>query len=208
MRHKIGSQLWDFYAPIYDFITTAFLKTARINYIQEAIQISPPETEINNILIIGGGTGQEIHLIDQNIPITIIDYSKTMIKILVRKAKNHNNITIHRMNAQKLDFNNNTYHRIIMPLILAVCEDPIKALQEAERVLSPGGRLIVFDKFLHKNKNPSLIRKSLNVLTNLLATNINIDFHHLIQHTHLTIIKEIPAFWGGLFKIFILEKNQ
>lgn len=206
MRHLFGSSIWDFYSLTYDFTTRSVLKKARKNYIDQLLKLSSSEKEIENILIIGVGTGEDLQLISPEVDVVATDYSKSMLKKAERKVMSNQNVQFIQMDAHHLNFKDDSFQRILMPLIITITQNPIQCIKEAERVLKPSGRLIVFDKFLHRDQEPSLFRKSLNLFTNLIATNINIDFHHLISQTNLTIIKETDSLFGGWFKIFILKK--
>ncbi|MDH4128519.1 MAG: methyltransferase domain-containing protein [Spirochaetota bacterium] len=207
MRQLLGSLLWDFYSLTYDLFTKSILKDVRKDYISDVLKLSPSEKVIDNLLIIGVGTGEDLTYIDSNISVTAIDYSISMLKKAQRKIKLKHNIKFIQMDAQNLDFPDYSFQRILMPLIITVSQNPFQCLKEAERVLKIGGRIVIFDKFLHKNHLPSLFRRFVNCIINALATNINIDFYKLLIGSKLKIIEEKKSIFKGLFKIFILEKS-
>lgn len=207
MRHRLGSILWDFYSYIYDFITTASLKKARREYIKDLCQLKEAEEEIQSLLIIGVGTGHDLSFLPVEIPVTAIDYSQMMLEQTKKWIQQGQGVNIKQMDAHYLDFPDNHFQRVLLPLIIAVTNKPHQVLKEAERVLKPGGRMVVFDKFMDRGQKASFFRKTLNFFSNLFATNINIDFHDVQSQTNLKLIEEKPSIFFGFFKIFILEKE-
>ncbi len=208
MRHILGPKLWDLYSLSYDCLTTYVLRDVRKTYLRELLEPSPAEKEIENVLIVGVGTGQDLSLIDRSIPVTGIDYSKGMLARTKKWIQEGQKVDLHRMDAHRLDFPDQSFQRVLMPLIIAVSQNPLKVLKEGERVLRPGGRLVIFDKFLHKDQKPMLSRKILNFFLQMIATDININFHRWLPELECQLLKEIPSIFSGMFKIFVLEKKM
>ncbi|MGD8710854.1 MAG: SAM-dependent methyltransferase, partial [Ectothiorhodospiraceae bacterium] len=92
-------------------------------------------------------------------------------------------------------------------LILAVVPDPVAAIREAARVLSPEGRMVVFDKFLPDGARPSLIRRGANGISRIVATDINRQLGPLLELAGLERVKDEPAGFGGLFRIAVLRRS-
>jgi ubiquinone/menaquinone biosynthesis C-methylase UbiE len=89
---------------------------------------------------------------------------------------------------------------------LAVIPDPVRCILEAERVLKPGGQMAVFDKFLGKEKRVSVLRKILNPFANMLFSDINRSFEHILKNTGLRIISDENADFKGAFRLIRLKK--
>ena len=51
------------------------------------------------------------------------------------------------MDARRLDFLDESFEAVYLPLILTVVEDGGRVFAEAVRVAAPGGRLVIADRF-------------------------------------------------------------
>ena len=190
------------YAPGYDLVARIFSKSRNR---------SIRELEINTgdeVLIVGAGTGLDLEFITENCHITATDITPAMIAQTLKKNKFFKrNLTAKVMDGQRLSIADNTADKIILHLILAVIPDPVTCLKECERVLKPGGRITIFDKFVPKGRKLSLMRKIFNPITNLLFSNISRRFENIISETSLVTESDIPADLNGNFRIIRLIKS-
>ena len=60
------------------------------------------------------------------------------------------------MDAQNMDFEDESFDYVVASLILSVVPDANKCFHEISRVLKYEGKIIIFDKFAPKNKKLSL----------------------------------------------------
>jgi phosphatidylethanolamine/phosphatidyl-N-methylethanolamine N-methyltransferase len=88
----------------------------------------------------------------------------------------------------------------------ALAEFTVACLQEAERVLKPGGKIVVFDKFLAAGHKPTFFRQQANKITNLFFSNINRSFEAIQAQTNLKVVQDEKADFGGNFRIILLTK--
>ena len=86
--------------------------------------------------------------------------------------------------------------------------NPVACIKEAERVLKPGGYIVVFDKFVRKNTEVSFIRRFLNLLTNLIFSDITRNFESIVNKTGLVVISDIDADFNGNFRLIKMTKKQ
>ncbi|MGD1841672.1 MAG: class I SAM-dependent methyltransferase [Thermonemataceae bacterium] len=184
--------------PIYDIIERIF-SSYRARSIA-ALQLKPHE----RVLIVGAGTGLDLpHLSTEQAAIAAIDLTPAMVNKLKRKAKKLNlAVEAQVMNAQQLDFKDESFDAVILHLIVAVVPDPVQCLQEVARVLKPEGRFTMMDKFITAGQKPSLYRRSLNLVTRVLFTDINRDVDILLAQVPLEKQVDEP-----LFSIFRLVQG-
>jgi hypothetical protein len=83
---------------------------------------------------------------------------------------------------------------------------PERGLSEAVRVLRPGGRIAVFDKFLGDEQRPSLKRRLLNALAKPLFSDLNRRLGPLMAGTPLVIEQDEPVAFGGTYRVVTLVK--
>jgi len=110
-----------------------------------------------------------------------------------------------RMDAQHLAFPDASFDCVILHLIVAIVPDPLACLREAARVLRPHGRIALFDKYHDGLGKPRLIRRALNPLMRLLATDLNVPLPRLAREARLRIVHEEPAMLRGMFRVARLE---
>ncbi|WP_432666980.1 methyltransferase domain-containing protein [Wukongibacter baidiensis] len=164
--------------------------------------------ENDRVLLIGIGTGEDLKFLPKDVKVTGIDITDEMLEITRNKGENLgiNNLEIINMDGQNLDFTNESFDAIVLNLILAVIPDASKCLREAERVLKPDGKIVIFDKFLEADKKVGVFREILNKITTSLGTDINRRFSEIMKDTNLKITEERESMLRGMYRIILLQK--
>lgn len=112
-----------------------------------------------------------------------------------------------RGDAQRLPFADDSFDAAVLHLILAVVPEPAACLAETARVLRPGGRALVFDKFLRPGQ-PALLRRLANPLMRRVATRLDVVFEEILAAAPaLEVEKNQPALAGGWFRFISLKKR-
>jgi ubiquinone/menaquinone biosynthesis C-methylase UbiE len=203
---KINTNSWNIfrytvYTPGYDILGKIF-STSRKKAIDQ-LNIQPGD----GVLLVGAGTGLDLEFIPAGAQVMATDITPSMIeKVNKRSKKLTIDLEARVMDGQNLDFPDNSFDKILLHLILAVIPDPVACLHEAERVLKPGGKISVFDKFVPANRKVSIFRRILNPVTNLLFSDITRNFEAIASSTKLKIISDKSADFHGNFRILLLEK--
>lgn len=192
---------YSFWSPFYDHFV-GFAGPRRESIARLALQAG------ERVLLIGVGTGLDLPLLPPGVAVTGIDLTPAMLSRAMRRAAQGTDLRI--MDAQALDFADRSFDAVILHLILAVVPEGARCLAEAARVLVPGGRIAVFDKFLPEGVSPSLRRRLANVPARLLATDLNRSFGDLLQRSGAALVVEenVAATRGGFFRRILLRHEE
>ncbi|MGK7392381.1 MAG: class I SAM-dependent methyltransferase [Candidatus Cyclobacteriaceae bacterium M2_1C_046] len=200
---EINTNRWNrirytLYVPLYDLVGKIFSKSRAKAIEKLGIRSN------DRVLLIGAGTGLDIKYIPTGAEVYATDITPAMVNIIQKKYGEEAEAKV--MDGQDLQFTDQHFDKIILHLILAVIPDPHKCIREAERVLKPGGKIAVFDKFLEPGQKPNFIRRFFNIFTSFLFSDINRNLEEIKKSTSLKITNQEKADFGGVFKIYILEK--
>jgi phosphatidylethanolamine/phosphatidyl-N-methylethanolamine N-methyltransferase len=200
MWNRLRYTVW---APAYDAIVRAAgFDTARRLSI-ERLRLASGD----RVLIVGAGTGLDLDFLPSNVDVTAIDVTPAMLRHLERRtAGTGRSVATRIMDARQLAFPDSSFDAVVMHLILAVMPQPERGLREAVRVLKPGGRIAVFDKFLGDDERPSLKRRLLNAIAKPLFSDLNRRLGPLISGTRLVTEHDEPVAFGGTYRVVTLMK--
>jgi ubiquinone/menaquinone biosynthesis C-methylase UbiE len=195
---------YTFWAPVYDRVAhAAGFDEARRRSV-DRLQVAPG----SRVLMVGAGTGLDLDYLRPDLQLTAIDVTPAMLKRLeIRAAEAGRRVTTRVMDARRLEFPDASFDAVVMHLILAVMPDPERGLAEAERVLEPGGRIAVFDKFLRDDDRASVKRRLLNTVAKPLFSDMNRRLGPLVAGTQLTVEVDEPVAFGGMYRIATLRKT-
>jgi phosphatidylethanolamine/phosphatidyl-N-methylethanolamine N-methyltransferase len=202
MWNRLRYTVW---APAYDAIARAAkFDTARRLSIERLRLVSG-----DRVLIVGAGTGLDLDFLPSNVDVTAIDVTPAMLKHLERRAAGIGRpVTARIMDARQLAFPDSSFDAVVMHLILAVMPEPERGMREAVRVLKPGGRIAVFDKFLSDEERPSLKRQLLNAFAKPLFSDLNRRLGPLMAGTPLVIENDEPVSFGGAYRVVTLVNGE
>jgi ubiquinone/menaquinone biosynthesis C-methylase UbiE len=160
------------------------------------------------VLLVGAGTGLDLEYMPRGVTVTAVDITPAMLGRCRRRAEGLGlAVDVHIMDARQLAFEAEVFDAVVFHLVLAVMSEPERGLHEAERVLKPGGRVAVFDKFLGDDERASLIRHLANLVIKPLFSDLNRRLGPLVRPTALDVVRDEPIAFGGLFRIVTLAKR-
>ena len=198
-RNLIIYKLW---APVYDKVMGPFAGKARRRAI-ELLNLCAGE----RVLLSGVGTGLDLPHIPAGVKAVGIDLSPEMLHKAREKA-NGRDVTLREMNAQALDFPVDSFDVVILNLILSVVPDGTAAFREAWRVLRPGGRAVIFDKFAAEGKSISTLRRGLGKIIALFGTDPNRRLSEIMgSPADLAIERDEASLLHGQYHIVLLRKQ-
>ena len=135
------------WAPVYDLIFDLPFHPGRLAAARTAARAAGPG---GAVLVIGVGTGLELPLLPANVRITGIDISGPMLRMAEARVERKRLAQVKAllvMDAGALDFPDRSFDVALAPYVMSVLPHPGRALEEAWRVLRPGGSLVVMNHF-------------------------------------------------------------
>lgn len=200
MWNRLRYTVW---APAYDAVARAAGFDAARRLSIDRLRLGSGD----RVLIVGAGTGLDLDFLPPDVDITAVDVTPAMLKQLERRAAGTDRaVTARIMDARQLAFADSSFDAVVMHLIIAVMPEPERGLREAARVLKPGGRIAVFDKFLKDEEHPTLKRRLLNVIAKPLFSDLNRRLGPLLSGTRLAIEHDDPVAFGGAYRAVTLVK--
>jgi len=142
-------QYWSNRAPGYCEVNLKELNSFKKETWISMISQYAPKVSGRKLKVLDIGTGPgffAIIMASCGYEVTAIDYTETMLEMARNNAGALNlNINFMRMDAQNLEFQDNTFDLIITRNLTWNLEKPHDAYREWYRVLAQGGRLLNFD---------------------------------------------------------------
>jgi ubiquinone/menaquinone biosynthesis C-methylase UbiE len=201
MNNAHNLAIYRFYAPFYDCFTRPLSAVARRRAIEIA-GLRPGE----RLLIPGAGSGLDLPYIPDGIAITAADLSPAMLARAHAKT-GRCDITFALMDAQALAFPDASFDAVLLNLILSVVPDGAAAFAEAWRVLRPGGRAVIFDKFLPTTAAASRMRGLVGDVLARLGTDPNRRMSDILGARGMAFVeRDEPSLLRGQYRIVLLQK--
>jgi ubiquinone/menaquinone biosynthesis C-methylase UbiE len=157
------------------------------------------------VVIVGAGTGADLQHIPAGVTVVATDLTAAMLARARRRRGAPAHFAI--MDGHRLAARDASFDAAVLHLILAVLPDPVRCVQEVARVVRPGGRVAVFDKFVRGS--PHVGMRALNVITGTLATEVTRSLEDILERASapLVVERDSPALLGGLFRHVLLRRR-
>src|SRR6201993_1489015 len=182
INREMVEQAYDRWAPIYDLVFGGVFSKGRDAAIQATNKLG------GRVLEVGVGTGISLPLYAPHVRIFGTDISEAMLnkakqRVVEGKLKNIEGLAV--MDAEKLEFPDNSFDVVMAQYVVTAVPNPEAALDEFARVVRPGGELIILTRvsadggmrrFIEQSLQPIVTRLgfrtahfSLSRYTNLLS---------------------------------------
>lgn len=198
------SRTYTLLAPLYDFVVAPVFPHCRKLSIASLV-LSPGE----RLLVSGAGTGLDFAYVPAGVHTHALDLTPAMLARARRRARRAGSRPgLYVADAMRLPFRDACFDAAALHLILAVVPDPRPALAEAARVVKPGGRIAVFDKFVREGSRAGLGRRAADRLLRPFVTGLNTCFEDVLRVVpELNVEADQPALAGGLFRRILLRRR-
>lgn len=165
------------------------------------------------VLEIGSGTGVNFPLYstEQVSHVIAIEPNPEMQKRSMKRLE-HAQVLINlkEASAEHLPFKNEAFDTIVYTLVLCSVDDPAVALQEAKRVLKPGGQLLFFEHVRMEKKSLGWLQDKLTPVWKRMCDGCHLNRETLdtIKNTGFKIIKMRSDFNGLFLSGVAINGNQ
>jgi ubiquinone/menaquinone biosynthesis C-methylase UbiE len=191
------------WAPLYDRALQRFFAPGRTTAVR-MLALRPGE----RVLLVGVGTGQDLPLLPAGVSAVGVDLSEHMLRRAEKRlGESAAQVELAQGDAAALDMEASSFDAVILHLVLSVVPDPASVIAEAMRVLRPGGRAVIFDKFAPEGKPPSPARRVLNLMTTAFGTEIDRHLGELLAPAPCRVISDTPSLLGGQYRVVLLRRD-
>jgi ubiquinone/menaquinone biosynthesis C-methylase UbiE len=158
------------------------------------------------LFVPGIGTGLDLPHIPPGVESVGVEINPAMLAKARTKVKNAS-IRLIQGDAQDTDLPNGSFDAVLFNLILSVVPDGAAAFREGWRLLRPGGRAAIFDKFLPDRTTLTLRRRLIGWLAGRIGTDVNRRLADVLADTRGAILThDEPDLFGGQYRVLRLEK--
>jgi ubiquinone/menaquinone biosynthesis C-methylase UbiE len=153
------------------------------------------------VLEVGVGTGRNLKYYPSGALVTGIDTSEGMLEKARKKAEDMQNITLFLMDAENMEFPDNTFDYVVTTFVLCSIPDPVKALKEMRRVLKPSGELVALEHMRSKNSFIARIEDLINpIMFFFIGDDMTRNTVENIKKAGFTITEEKNLAFKDVFK--------
>lgn len=201
-RPNLAAYRW--WAPVYDRTVDRALSKGR-RRAMDLLNLKPGE----RVLLLGVGTGADLPLLPADTRAVGVDVSHEMLEVARSKLPlPGREITLLAGDAQEPPVDPGSFDAVLLNLILTVVPDGAACLRAALRALKPGGRGVIFDKFLPDARSPGPARRLLNMVTTRLGTDVNRRFGDLAAGSGCTVLRDEPSVLGGAYRVLLIAPSR
>jgi phosphatidylethanolamine/phosphatidyl-N-methylethanolamine N-methyltransferase len=203
---RVDSNRWNrlrysVWAPVYDLVGGRFDGKRR-----ESLRLLDVQAG-ERVLVVGAGTGGDLPYLPAGCQVVATDLTFAMLTRARSRLRSGSHLAV--MDGHQLALPPSSVDAVVLHLLLAVIPDPVRCLQEVERVLRPGGRAVIFDKFV-RGTRPPLVLRAINLATRVLFTEVTRNLEQILVAAggRLTVEYDASALFGGLFRMIVLRKAK
>jgi SAM-dependent methyltransferase len=162
------------------------------------------------VLIPGVGNGYDIPYVPKDASVVGIDISDVMLGLARAKLKlgtYGGSVKLRTMDAECLEFPDNTFDKAILGLFLTCVYDPRKAFSEAVRVVKPGGEILVYDHLVSVGPMQKRLLDAMEPVMKYNFCSVVRSFQDIVEGQGVDVIKIIPGDPFGFVKGFLMRKK-
>ncbi len=184
MQETSTRKIYDVHSMFYD-ITFGRLVRRRVERAIHHMNIG----ESDRVLDLGIGTGCSLNFYPNRGKIIGVDLSAGMLREARKKIRERNltHASVFQANALELPFADNTFDHVFISHVISVVSDPIKLIQEAQRVARVDARIVIVNHFQSTNRFVALVEKWLSPICTKLGWRSDLALQDVVKRTGVEI---------------------
>lgn len=196
-----------FYAGSYDFVFGPLFHPGR----KDAVRVANDRPG-QRILEVGVGTGLSLPHFRLDAHVVGIDVSAAMLAKARGRVKRRRLAQIKaliEMDAQAMDFPDNSFDAVVALYIASVVPDPVRVAAEMRRVCRPGGVIVLVNHFTSANPVLRFIEKRFATLASHIGFQADFPLDPFLSASKLAVSEIRPSNMFGYWKLLrcINEKD-
>ncbi len=153
---------WDKVSPLYDLFENVYNYKVYSGTGKKVAEFINPTDEV---LECACGTGAiTVCIAEKCRKLIATDFAPGMLKQAARKCRKFNNVSFKKADITNIKCRNDRFDKVVAGNVIHLLSDPGKALAEIERVVKPGGKIIIPTYINMSKKSAGLAVKFLEFL--------------------------------------------
>lgn len=178
------------WAPVYDLTFGAAAKSGQRLVVDRINQSS------GRVLEVGVGTGLSLPLYAPHLQLEGIDLSTEMLDRARKRVSEqglHNVVGLHEMDAENLDFPDDTFDTVVGMYVITVVPDAEKAMKEMTRVCRPGGQVFLVNHYSSKRGVMAQIERLLEHFSSVVGFHALFEPERVLACPGLSLLESKPV---------------
>lgn len=204
MTEEATSPLYDLWAKFYDYTFGALVNKRQVRALEQ-LRPEPGQT----VLDIGVGTGMTLKHYPHNITVVGMDLSPGMLakarKKVIKDGLDH--CLLVQGDAMAPPFAEHSFDHVMITHVVSVVSDPQKLMKWAQRMVKPGGRVVVLNHFLSPNPFFAWWERVLNPVFVKIGWRSDLALEDCIKGTDLSVRYNFKMSRIDLWQIVVLGEE-
>ncbi len=170
---------------------------------KEAVRIAN-DRPAQRLLEVGVGTGLSLPYFRKDSRITGIDISAEMLEKARRRVTEQqldHVDSLHVMDAEHLDFEDNSFDAVLALYVASVVPDPARFAAEMRRVCIPGGTIVLVNHFTSDKWALRFMERRLAHLARHIGFHADFPLDNFLQESELTVREIRPSNLFGYWRL-------